>query len=175
MGPEGMIYDKILVKLYMDALAKLGVVWEVSRNGSYILFHSVPTQMFTLKLLREMKNYVLQSYNKDDHSPAIFENVVMWHSTTNFTCDFSPWLGCKLSNKYVFSLTHTSFKEGLKLPLIWYLLSLCQSTLFITKCFCTCFTNSQILFSISAVILTLQRLSLKVLFLIIWSWLRWKL
>lgn len=72
-----MIYDKILVKLYMDALAKLGVVWEVSRNGSYILFHSVPTQMLTLKLLGEMKNYVLQSYSKDDHSPAIFENVVI--------------------------------------------------------------------------------------------------
>lgn len=71
-----MIYDKILVKLYMDALAKLEVVWEVSRNGSYILFHSVPTQMFTVKLLGEMKNYVLQSYNKDDHSTAIFENVV---------------------------------------------------------------------------------------------------
>lgn len=102
-----MIYDKILVKLYMDALAKLEVVWEVSRNGSYILFHSMPTQMCTLKLLGEMKNYVLQSNNKDDHSTAIFENVVISDILPLiFTCAWSPWLGCKL-----FSLTHahTSF------------------------------------------------------------------
>lgn len=72
---RGVIYDKILEKLYLDALAKLEVVWEVSRNGSYILFHSVPIQMFTWKFLGEMKNYGLQSYNKDHHSIAIFENV----------------------------------------------------------------------------------------------------
>ena len=43
------------------ALAELEVVWEVSRNGSYILFNSMPIQMFTLKLRREVKNYGLQS------------------------------------------------------------------------------------------------------------------
>lgn len=52
--PVGMINNKVLEKLYMDALVKLEAVWEVSRNGSYILFHSVPTQMATLKLLMEM-------------------------------------------------------------------------------------------------------------------------
>lgn len=61
----------------MDALAKLKVVWEVNRNGSYILFYSVPTQMFTLKFLGEMKNYGLQGYNKDEHSASIFENVMI--------------------------------------------------------------------------------------------------
>lgn len=61
----------------MDALAQLEIVWEVSRNGSYILFYLMPIQMFVLKLHGEMKSYGIQSYNKDDHSTAIFENMMI--------------------------------------------------------------------------------------------------
>lgn len=71
--PGGMIYNNILEWFYIDALARLEVTWEVSRNGSYILFHPVPTQMITLKLLGKMQNCGLQSYNNNDHRTAIFE------------------------------------------------------------------------------------------------------
>lgn len=84
----------------MNALTTLEIVWEVSRNGSYILFYSVPTQMFTLKLHWEMRCYEIQSYNKDDHSTVIFENVMISDILPlilNVFCLVSYVVNCEIS------------------------------------------------------------------------------